>query len=90
MVNINNPETSPVLLRSKTLTGYSRFVNMVRDRMDQGILRDFFEKYGGEVANKMFKEYTLEDIVRIRSEEAREEGIEEGAREKLIDQIKGS
>ena len=44
----------------------------------EGVLVDFLKRHGTEVANDMFKEYTWEDAMRIRGEEAEEKGLERG------------
>lgn len=50
----------------------------ILDCISDNVLTDFLKKHGSEVANQMFREYTEEDIIRIRTREAREIGWEEG------------
>ena len=47
--------------------------------LEQGILGEFLNRHGREVYNMLFDETTYEDIIRIRVEEAKEIGIEQGA-----------
>ena len=46
--------------------------------LEQGILGEFLNRHGREVYNMLFDEITYEDIIRIRVEEAKEIGIEQG------------
>jgi hypothetical protein len=44
----------------------------------QDKLKDFLKQHGTEVINMLMTEWNMEDALRIRAEEAKEEGFEEG------------
>jgi len=46
--------------------------------IDHDILKHYLKKHASEVVNMLFEEISIEEIVAIRSREAREEGREEG------------
>lgn len=83
-------EKSPTLAGYSTLVKYIRQYlceGMDRDDaiktavnrcMEEGILTDFLRKHAAEVTNAMFRAYTMEDVIQIRSEEAMEIGLEKG------------
>ena len=69
------------LVRENLNRGLSRdeaIAAAIKECIKEGVLADFLKKHGAEVANDMFKEYTMEDMLRIRSEEAMERGMERG------------
>jgi len=49
--------------------------------IENDILKKFLREHGSEVINMLTDEFTIEEIVAIRSEEAREEGMEKGREE---------
>ena len=49
--------------------------------IEHDVLKEFLKKHGSEVINMLFEELTIEEIVAVRSEEAREEGFTEGREE---------
>jgi hypothetical protein len=51
--------------------------------IENNILKDFLKKHGSEVYNMLFEEISVEEIVAVRCEEAREEGREE-ERDKIM------
>jgi hypothetical protein len=55
-----------------------------------GVLRDFFENLSPEEANMLAKEWDFDEELRVRKEEGREEGWENGRAlfSRLIDQAK--
>jgi hypothetical protein len=46
--------------------------------IEHDVLKKFLEANASEVVNMLLGEWNLEDCVRVRAREAREEGIEEG------------
>ena len=46
--------------------------------IENNILKGFLEEHSSEVYNMLFEDLTIEEIVAIRCEEAREEGREDG------------
>ena len=49
----------------------------VKKCVKEGILSDFLKNHSSEVFNMLFEEFNLEDALRIKAEEAKEEGKEE-------------
>jgi len=56
----------------------------VDDCVRENILREFLEKYGGDVVSILAREFNIDDFVRIRAEEKAEEKAEDIA-EKLLE-----
>ena len=52
--------------------------NAIKYCIENDILRQFLKEHGSEVINMLTDDITIEEIVAIRSEEAREEGMEKG------------
>jgi len=48
--------------------------------IENNILKEFLESNASEIFNMLTDDITIEEIAEIRAEEAREEGIEEQAR----------
>ena len=55
--------------------------NAIKYCLENDVLKKFLKKHGSEVINMLTDDFTVEEIVAIRSEEAREEGREEGREE---------
>ena len=51
--------------------------------IEHDILRQYLQNHGSEIINMLFEEISIEEIVAVRSEEAREEGREYGLAEGL-------
>jgi hypothetical protein len=62
----------------KTLNDKAVMTAAVKWCIGHGILKQFLEANASEVINMIFGEWNMEDCVRVRTREAREEGIEEG------------
>lgn len=71
---------------------YSQFIDTVRAHADEadpikkavgecierGILARYLERKGSEVRNMLVAEYSYEEDIRVKQEEARVEGLEQG------------
>ena len=49
----------------------------VEDCAREGILQEFLQKYGGDIVNILYREFNLNDALRVREEEAKESMQEE-------------
>jgi integrase len=67
----------------KTLNDKAAMTAAVKWCIGHGILKQFLEANASEVINMIFGEWNLEDCVRVRSEEAREDERERTARNAL-------
>ena len=62
----------------------------VEDCVKNNILREFMEKYGGDVVSILSREFTMDDFIRLRIEEAVEEATEkatENTQEKIAENL---
>jgi hypothetical protein len=57
----------------------------VKECIEENILREFLQKYGGEVVSILNMEWNLDDALRVRGEEAAEAKAEQVATEMLLD-----
>ena len=48
----------------------------IKDCVRKNILREFLEKYGGDVVSILYREFNIDDFVRVRTEEAAEDRAE--------------
>ena len=48
----------------------------VAECVREGVLREFLEKYGGDVVSILYREFSIDDLIRVRIEEAVEEANE--------------
>jgi integrase len=62
----------------KTLDAKAAMTAAIKWCIRHGILKQFLEANASEVINMIFGEWNFEDCVRVRAQEAREEGIERG------------
>jgi hypothetical protein len=49
-------------------------VRAIKDCMSQNKLKEYLEKHGSEVVNMLLTEWNMEDALRVRAEDGREEG----------------
>ena len=56
----------------------------IKDCINRNILKTFLETHGSEVMNMLLTEWKLEDALRVREQEGREEGFEKGRKENAI------
>lgn len=92
VININADKAHDILNKCKVLKEYSQFIRAVRayddekdpikkaieECMGKGILAEYLERKGSEVRNMLVAEYSYEEDIQVKQEEARIEGIEQG------------
>mgnify|MGYP002510530087 FL=1 len=95
VININSDKAHGILDKCGILREYSQFISMVRkyseeesaikkaikECIEQGILADYLKRKGSEVENMLIAEYSYEEDMQVKQEEARQEGIWQGRRE---------
>ncbi len=95
VININSDKAHEVLDKCGILKEYSQFISTVRKYSDEegaikkaikeciekGILADYLKRKGSEVENMLIAEYSYEEDMQVKQEEARQEGIWQGRRE---------
>ena len=102
--NINFKENLSILKKCLALLAYTKFSEYVRigdvkgyedsigyalDRcIKENLLADYFENLKRENRGMIFGEYSYEDHLAVACEEAREDGIEEGAQQTAIKNAK--
>lgn len=81
-----------ILKKCGILREYSQFVSTVRkysdeesaikkailECIDRGILADYLKRKGSEVENMLIAEYSYEEDIQVKQQEARQEGILQG------------
>ena len=97
VININSDKAHGILDKCGILREYSQFISMVRkyseeesaikkaikECIEKGILADYLKRKGSEVENMLIAEYSYEEDIQVKQEEARQEGIWQGRREVL-------
>ena len=95
VININSDKAHEVLDKCGILKEYSQFISTVRkyseeesaikkaikECIEKGILADYLKRKGSEVENMLIAEYSYEEDMQVKQEEARQEGIWQGRRE---------
>ena len=95
VININSDKAHGILDKCGILKEYSQFISTVRkysyeesaikkaikECIEQGILADYLKRKGSEVENMLIAEYSYEEDIQVKQEEARQEGIWQGRRE---------
>lgn len=97
VININHPDNKKFLEQCELLKGYKEFGDVMSDFLDRygeegydlgveyciknGILADFLLRHIKEVLNMFQAKYNYNDEIRVKTEEAREEGLERGRAE---------
>ena len=95
LVNINSDKAHEILDKCGILKEYSQFISTVRkysyeesaikkaikECIEKGILADYLKRKGSEVENMLIAEYSYEEDIQVKQEEARQEGIWQGRRE---------
>lgn len=98
VININSGKAHMILDKCEILREYSLFVDRVRKHsieedsikkainecIRQGILSDYLKRKGSEVANMLIAEYSYEEDIQVKQQEAMQIGREEGREEGLI------
>ena len=92
VININSDKAHDLLGKCGILKEYSQFISTVRkysdeesaikkairECMEQGILSDYLKRKGSEVENMLIAEYSYEEDIQVKQQEARQEGKREG------------
>ena len=92
VININSDKAHGILDKCGILKEYSQFISTVRKYSDEeraikkaireciekGILADYLKRKGSEVENMLIAEYSYEEDMQVKQEEARQEGILQG------------
>ncbi|MGP1437505.1 MAG: Rpn family recombination-promoting nuclease/putative transposase [Treponema sp.] len=94
VININHPDNKEFLAKCELLEGYKQFGDVMSDFIarygekgydlgisyciEHGILKDFLSRHIKEVLNMLKAKYSYKDEIRVRMQEAREEGWESG------------
>ena len=95
VININSDKAHEILDKCGILKEYSQFISIVRkysyeesaikkaikECIEKGILADYLKRKGSEVENMLIAEYSYEEDMQVKQEEARQEGIWQGRRE---------
>lgn len=95
VININSVKSHTILNKCRILKEYSLFIDMVRkyekeengtkkaieECIQNGILAEYLKRKGSEVRNMLIAEYDYETDIRVKQEEAKLEGIQEGIQE---------
>ena len=95
VININSDKAHGILDKCGILKEYSQFISTVRkyseeesaikkaikECIEKGILADYLKRKGSEVENMLIAEYSYEEDIQVKQEEARQEGIWQGRRE---------
>lgn len=95
VININSEKAHELLEKCGILNEYSQFIDTVRKHegeegaikkairecIEKGILADYLKRKGSEVENMLIAEYSYEEDMQVKQEEARQEGRQEGRRE---------
>ena len=90
--SINSAKSHEILDKCRILMEYSLFIDTVRkyrheedpikkaieECIQKGILTEYLMRKGSEVRNMLVAEYSYEEDIRVKQEEARMEGIEQG------------
>ncbi len=50
----------------------------IRECIDQGILAEYLKRKGSEVENMLIAEYSYEEDIQVKQQEARQQGIQQG------------
>ena len=89
VININSDKAHELLGKCGILKEYSQFISTVRkysdeesaikkairECMEQGILSDYLKRKGSEVENMLIAEYSYEEDIQVKQEEAMQQGM---------------
>ena len=90
--SINSAKSHEILDKCRVLREYSLFIDTVRKYLDEedpikkaieeciqkGILAEYLQRKGSEVRNMLVAEYSYEEDIQVKQEEARQEGLSIG------------
>ena len=89
VININSDKAHELLGKCGILKEYSQFISTVRkysdeesaikkairECMERGILSDYLKRKGSEVENMLIAEYSYEEDIQVKQEEAMQQGM---------------
>ena len=89
VININSGKAHTILKKCGILREYSLFVDKVREHsieedsikqainecIRQGILSDYLKRKGSEVTNMLIAEYSYEEDIQVKQQEAMQKGL---------------
>lgn len=92
VININSGKSHEILDKCRVLREYSLFIDTVRkypneedsikkaieECIQKGILAEYLQRKGSEVRNMLVAEYSYEEDIQVKQEEARQEGLSIG------------
>lgn len=92
VININSDKAHELLKKCDILREYSQFIDTVRahsgeesaikkairECIDRGILADYLKRKGSEVENMLIAEYSYEEDIQVKQQEAKQQGRQEG------------
>lgn len=98
VININSDKAHELLKKCDILREYSQFIDTVRahsgeesaikkairECIDRGILADYLKRKGSEVENMLIAEYSYEEDIQVKQQEAEQLGRTKGRQEGLI------
>ena len=98
VININPHKAHELLEKCGILKEYSQFISTVRKYSDeesaikkairecieQGILEDYLKRKGNEVENMLIAEYSYEEDIQVKQQEAMQQGIQKGIQKGII------
>lgn len=102
VININIDKEHIILDKCKVLKEYSQFISAVRayadkedsikkaidECMDKGILEEYLKRKGSEVRNMLVAEYSYEEDIKVKQEEAMNEGLSQGMEQEKVDTVR--
>ena len=98
VININSDKAHEILGKCGILKEYSQFISTVRkysyeesaikkaikECIEKGILADYLKRKGSEVENMLIAEYSYEEDMQVKQEEAMQQGIQQGVQKGII------
>ncbi len=98
VININSDKAHELLGKCKILREYSQFIDTVRkysgeessmkkairECIERGILAEYLERKGSEVENMLIAEYSYEEDIQVKQQEAKQQGIQQGIQQGLV------
>ena len=98
VININSDKAHELLKKCDILREYSKFIDTVRaysgeesaikkairECIDRGILAEYLKRKGSEVENMLIAEYSYEEDILVKQQEAEQQGRTKGRQEGLI------
>lgn len=92
VININTDRSHEILDKCTVLREYSQFIdtvrsysgkkdpikNAIKDCIDRGILIEYLKRKSSEVRNMLVAEYSYEEDIEVKQEEAKQEGVSQG------------